>query len=930
MKLRSDKRNMARGALAFLLTLFIVVAHGCSAGNPAPPKKQAVCDPTCTDACCDGQCVNLNTDAMHCGTCERACMPGQSCGAGNCNDCPVSGQAMCNMVCTDLQSNNLNCGACNRMCGAGQSCQAGACTCQAPLGLCNGSCTDLSGDGNNCGACGTVCPAGQVCSNSACSAGGCPAGQMTCGNSCFNTQTDPLNCGGCGTPCPQGLACAGGMCACAAGQQLCGTDCSDPMTSDINCGTCGNRCLNGKSCSAGNCVCPQGQMDCNGSCMAVGSCGAGGSGGGGAGGSSGAGGAAAGGTSAGGGSAGGGAGGMGTGGTVEGRNDCPVSPGLISDFEEGQGLMVQHEGRNGWWYVFADDQGGSQTPASVMDGPVAVEMTPNPPGPMMCAQYSMHSTASGHTQYVGFGGTFIPGAAGTENKSPIDVSAYDGVSFKIRSGSGSAPPVLFEMLNRETQPAPAGTATNDTVDTYNTRSKLMTGITTEWQEVFVPFGILAPRYLPDGLATTCSGGVFCEAPAFNPASALGVQWSVYDQFMAQGSNGSYDLWVDDVKFYSGDQGYGTLTQTGNYPFPRNAAVGSCTKPAGADGRLLIPAYLAWKQTFVEDCGGGAARVKRPERSNDSVSEGIAYGMLLAVYFGDKPLFDSLWNYWKKFPATGLLMHWHLSGCDGVQEQGSATDADEDAAFALLMAAKQWGGGSYQSDATSMISSILSTETSGGVLKPGNSFGGSDLTNPSYFAPAFYRVFQAAGGGSWDSVISSTYSYLQSIQGSNGLVPAWCSNGCSSRGGGGYENADLYQYDSHRTPWRMALDACWNDNAQAKTYVGLTSNFFAGKSTTGIGTILDIYDGGGGNGPDPKANSMSIVGTAACGAMVTAGSNAGHKRFLDSAFRFILDANYTADPSARDPQSSTTAYTYYNATVGLLTALTMSGNFNLFQ
>ena len=44
-------------------------------------------------------------------------------------------------------------------------------------------------------------------------------------------------------------------------------------------------------------------------------------------------------------------------------------------------------------------------------------------------------------------------------------------------------------------------------------------------------------------------------------------------------------------------------------------------------------------------------------------------------------------------------------------------------------------------------------------------------------------------------------------------------------------------------------------------------------------------------------------------------------FLDRAYRFILDASYTSDPA-----SQTTGYTYFNATVGLIAALTMSGNF----
>src|SRR5262249_42919772 len=150
----------------------------------------------------------------------------------------------------------------------------------------------------------------------------------------------------------------------------------------------------------------------------------------------------------------------------------------------------------------------------------------------------------------------------------------------------------------------------------------------------------------------------------------------------------------------------------------------------------------------------------------------------------------------------------------------------------IQASRQWSGGTYAADANSVINSIYSTEVaSGGVLKPGNSFGGADLTNPSYFAPAFYRVFDTfeSTNHDWTAVINSTYTYLNSIKGMYGLVPAWCGSSCTTAGGGGYMDADKYQYDSHRTPWRIAIDACWNNEARAKSYVALTTAFFEGAS-----------------------------------------------------------------------------------------------------
>lgn len=580
-------------------------------------------------------------------------------------------------------------------------------------------------------------------------------------------------------------------------------------------------------------------------------------------------------------------------------------------------MLVKQGGRDGWWYVYADTSAGSQTPASSNMAVAAALLSP-PGGD--CNKYAMHSTASGHPSYVGFGATLSPGATASAKKA-VSFETYTGISFKARSGSGTAPPIWFEMLNKETQPPDlSGTSKNEQVDSYNTRGRLLEGLGTDWKTFTLPFSTLAPRYLPSG----CDAGVFCEAPAFNPKSTLGLQYSLYDQF---DPSGKYDLWVDDVTLTSGDEGLPTLTQgTANHPFPRDAAMSNgCTKPTGASGKYLVEAFQRWKATFVSSDQGNL-RVKRPEASNDTVSEGIAYGMLIAVYMNDRTLFDGLWAYWKAHPASGWLMTWKIPG-----GSGSATDADEDAAFSLIQASKQWGG-TYLDDAKTLLGQIASNEIEAGtyVVKPGNNFGGSSLTNPSYFAPAYYRVFatvDTANAALWNGAVTSSYKFLNAIEGSNGLVPAWCSNNCGSRGGGGYADADKYQYDSHRTPWRMALDVCWNGNADAKDYVNKVTSFFVSQTDTeGMGSLVDLYEGGGSQcsacSQSAQSNSMSIIGTAGAGAMAT--GNAANKAFLDRAWQFLLDANYTSDPTFKSG-----AYTYYNATVGLLTALTLSGNFNSF-
>jgi endo-1,4-beta-D-glucanase Y len=626
------------------------------------------------------------------------------------------------------------------------------------------------------------------------------------------------------------------------------------------------------------------------------------------------------------------------------RACAPASVNVISDFEDKTGDVIQQGGRDGWWYVFDDTAGGTQTPAADPAGPIAVASVTAPipaSDTAMCDLYAMHSTASGHgtasADYVGFGTSVAqimpPPPSGSKTKNPINVSSFNGISFNIKVGSGTAPPVWFELLNTQTEPAPDGVATNDAVDEYNTRGKLLSNLSTSWTTVYVPFGTLAPRYLPASTSTGCAmASVPCQAPAWDPTTLLGLQFSVYPQFSISTLN--YDLWVDDVTLYAGSNGLATMTPTGAtpaHPFPVDGPVGSCTKPAGATGKFLVDAYNQWKSTFVVG-SGNTTRVQRPENADDTVSEGIGYGMLIAVYMGDQTLFNGLWSYSLTHPSTGMLMTWCIGGGGGgtgasCSGSGSATDADEDMAFALLKADKQWGSTgtyNYKSLATTMIGQIWSGDIDSSTMLPkgGNSYGSPNPTNPSYFAPAYYREFAKVDSNAWSTVISNVYAAIGRVGNGSGLIPAWCqttgTTPCATAGSNGGADDMFYQYDAHRVPWRLGVDACWNGVTTGTTFLTNNATFFAAAAAHGVGRVSDIYTLTGTAHNDAQPNSMSAIGTAGVGAMAVGNA------FASTAYRFLIDATYTPDPATRKE-----AYTYFNATVGLLSALTMSGNFNNF-
>ena len=120
---------------------------------------------------------------------------------------------------------------------------------------------------------------------------------------------------------------------------------------------------------------------------------------------------------------------------------------------------------------------------------------------------------------------------------------------------------------------------------------------------------------------------------------------------------------------------------------------------------MVAAYDKWKtDTVTADGAGGHLRVKRPKdpglEPNSTVSEGIAYGMLIAVYMNDQPLFDELWKYEQQWLDKNGLMDWYINAA-GTERlgTGAASDADEDMAWALLMADRQWGGNGSLATAT---------------------------------------------------------------------------------------------------------------------------------------------------------------------------------------------------------------------------------------
>lgn len=269
------------------------------------------------------------------------------------------------------------------------------------------------------------------------------------------------------------------------------------------------------------------------------------------------------------------------------------------------------------------------------------------------------------------------------------------------------------------------------------------------------------------------------------------------------------------------------------------AVASLTIVTGcgpsADERLLSRSWETYRAVFITSEG----RVVRPEHGHDTVSEGQAYAMLRAAWMDDRATFDRVWQWTRaNLVRTGkpwpALMAWRWTPASGVLDWNVASDADADIALALLTAEGRWPtpGGSYREPALAILDDLLDHAVAADdagvpVFLPGAWADQRDadrglVLNPSYMAPASFRVFhRATGDERWRHLAAGAYEVLDTICAPPGaaLPPDWIRWWSHDRWAPDAEQGGLPGWDAIRVPWRVATDALWFGEPRARAYLG---------------------------------------------------------------------------------------------------------------
>lgn len=313
-----------------------------------------------------------------------------------------------------------------------------------------------------------------------------------------------------------------------------------------------------------------------------------------------------------------------------------------------------------------------------------------------------------------------------------------------------------------------------------------------------------------------------------------------------------------------------VTRGGPPPSPTAPGGGAGTgvgSPAAVRELTTDEAGRAFLTAYVDPDG----RVVRHDQGNDTVSEGQAYAMLVAVSVRDRETFHRVWS-WTRLnllrPDGTLSWRW----LDGqMVDASSASDADLDAARALVMAGRIFGDPELARAGATLGTAVLEVETVetdlGRILVAGSWATTQPYAyNPSYASPAAFDILAAASPDRrWGELVKGTRAATGRILDQTDLPPDWAQVHADGRvdpmpgAAGRGEEGVRYGYDATRMPLRYAESCHPEDVALAARLAEPLARF------SGDPAARDL-------GGQPLTSDRSVVAIAAQAAVHAATGN----------------------------------------------------------
>ena len=336
--------------------------------------------------------------------------------------------------------------------------------------------------------------------------------------------------------------------------------------------------------------------------------------------------------------------------------------------------------------------------------------------------------------------------------------------------------------------------------------------------------------------------------------------------------------------------------------------------------------------YIKDIGNGDVR-----------SEGMSYGMMIAVQTGHKAAFDALWNWAVTYmyhadathPAHGYFA-WQMNSDGTEMDPMPAPDGEEYFTAALLFANSRWGSSTgiydYNTRAQTLLNDLIhhdqitgstskGSRTVNAIFNPtefqvrfspdlANQASNGDYTDPSYHLPAFYEVFARVGPSAdasfWSTAADTSRAFfLKAANPTTGLTPDYANFDGTPKSASWDANTAIFRYDAFRTMVNWSVDHAWNKKSDDEAALSnRLLNWFGAARASHPGSLY-LLDG-------TSQSTDSTLGLVACNAVGALAADAA------TAGPFV-DALWNNNPP-------TGTWRYYDGMLYFLAVLHVSGQF----
>jgi oligosaccharide reducing-end xylanase len=336
-------------------------------------------------------------------------------------------------------------------------------------------------------------------------------------------------------------------------------------------------------------------------------------------------------------------------------------------------------------------------------------------------------------------------------------------------------------------------------------------------------------------------------------------------------------------------------------------------------------------------------------NHDVRTEGMSYGMMIAVQMNKKDDFDALWNWTKTYMYAGNPQHpsygyffWSCKTDGTPNEETPAPDGEEYFATSLLFAANRWGSGKgiydYKAEAEQLLIAMRHREIMSGMTRFGRRVVGPEVneqhamilfvpgvmpqpfTDPSYHLPAFYELWARWGPPDdrafWARAAETSRAFfVKTTNSTTGLSPDYA-NFDGSPHVTRFPQSGSFGYDAWRTASNWSVDwSWWRKSSQEQILSDKIQAFFASQGLDQSGPLYSL-DGrplSVTHGLAPETHATGLVATNAV-ASLAATDHARTRQFVDALWKADIPSGHAR---------------YYDGMLYLLSLLHVSGEFRIW-